>query len=337
ANSNVDFGAADLTLYGFGDYGDKNWTVTYDFKYGSVYGAKYTVDDVDGNAGNGAQVNVAEGSTIVEPNDPAYWNAEFTGWYDKNNAKVDFNTPVQNIPGADPSTRTLTVHAGWDQDNIKQVTYYYGYYVAGWNNPSFDLKNIKKHTGVAVDFVTGDSKINAPTGVEDYFQTQADQAHNTYTSRTVSAWVSTKDGAPISTVKAKTSVYALWDGAAAVKLNGNGGQFSNGELYAYATKTDGQKWQDVVVTPTRSGFDFAGWYKNDVNVPGNKANLYDGIYADGTKIGENDELIAKWTPSEQLDNAAALSAWPLIGAVEPDWKPDFKNIKADYKLAEKYA
>ncbi|MBT1173509.1 InlB B-repeat-containing protein, partial [Bifidobacterium sp. MA2] len=329
-NSNVNYGAADLTLYGFGEFGDKNWTVTYKFQDAN------SLVDGDAVSYDTTKVNVAAGSKIVKPNDPAKWDREFTGWY-ADGKDVDFNTAVENLPGANKAKRTVTVYAGWDKENISQVVYNYNYFTALWANPTSGVYAAK---GQAIDFVTKGSKINAPTGVEDYFQTAADKAHNTYTSRTVKGWASVKDDAPISVVKADTEVYAQWAGVSAVKLNGNGGDFKNGTHYAYATLTDGQKWQDVVETPTRSGFTFAGWYQSATsNV---KANLSDGYWYTGTTkgaaIADNDTLVARWTPTEQLDNEAAFFAFPLKGATEAtDWTPDFSNKSADYKLAEKYA
>ncbi|MBT1173868.1 InlB B-repeat-containing protein [Bifidobacterium sp. MA2] len=340
---------ADLTLFGFSGFGDANWTVKYVFNDADTVAVKAAKSTLASN-----EVNFAEGSKIVEPNEPAAWDAEFTGWYDANGDKVDFNTPVQNIPGKNASKRTVTVHAGWDVKNIAQVKYYYNYHVANsnagyadpvahtWNNPSATFGNVQKGSGQAVDFVTKGSKINAPTGVEDYYKTSANTDHGDYTSRTVKQWISILDGAPISTVKASTSVYAQWTGAESLLLNANGGVFANGSNRAYATKTDGQTWKDVISTPTRDGFTFAGWYTTDGS---KKANLVDGFFYDSNtgeqtsqKVVEGAELLAWWIPSEKLENAAALSAFPLNGAAEwNSWTPSFANKSADYKLAEKYA
>ncbi|WP_193786789.1 InlB B-repeat-containing protein, partial [Bifidobacterium callitrichos] len=355
-NSNVDPSAADLYLFGFSGFGDKNWTVTYKFnddETSAVKTAKSTVNDEDTTTA-GTQANVAEGSKIAEPNEPAAWDAQFTGWYAADGSKVDFNAPVQNIPGANASKRTVTVHAGWDTKNIAQVNYYYNYHVANsnagyadpvahtWNNPSATFGNVQKGSGQAVDFVTKGSKINAPTGVEDYYKTSANTDHGDYTSRTVKQWISIQDGAPITTVKASTSVYAQWTGAESLLLNANGGVFANGSNRAYATRTDGQTWKDVISAPTRDGFTFAGWYTTDGS---KKANLVDGYFYDvntgkktSNKVIEGAELLAWWIPSEKLENAAALSAFPLNGAADWNgWTPSFANQQADYKLAEKYA
>ncbi|WP_140495291.1 InlB B-repeat-containing protein, partial [Bifidobacterium sp. UTBIF-78] len=348
-DANHTFNAADLALAGYSDFGDGNWTVTYDYGHYNL-ATKFTTDDLDSSKA-GAQLYVAEGSTIAEPNDPAQWNAEFTGWYtDKDlKTKVDFSKPVENLGGS-TGARTLTVYAGWDEDNIAQVNYYYGYNDAAWNVPAASVNGkVAAKTGAAVEFVTRGSGIKAPTGVEDYFQTAADKDHGTYTSRTVKQWLSVADDSAIETVKANTSVYAKWTGAYAILLDANGGEFANGEKYIYVTKTDSQKWNEVVETPTRSGYvlDSNKWYSADGQC---YANLNDGKWywvsdshanePTGALLSDGvlDKLVAHWVVASEQAIPAALSAYPLNGATEASgWVPSFANRQADYALWARYA
>ncbi|MBT1180218.1 InlB B-repeat-containing protein [Bifidobacterium vespertilionis] len=295
ANSKANYGEADLTLYGFGNFGDSNWTINYEFN-----GANATA----------STTNVAAGSTAAKPNEPALWGSQFTGWYTKDGkTAIDFTKNVENLPGAVAANRTVTVYAGWDKDNIAQVTYDYNYHTNAWPTPAFGKYANK---GQAVDFVTAGSKINTPTGVEDYYKTAADRDHGTYTSSSVKGWYSVLDDAPVTVVKASTEVYAQWSSTEAIKLNGNGGFFKNNTNYAYATKADGQSWKDVVETPTRDGYNFIGW-----TYEGHPVNLAAGKYyfaGHSADLANGFELVAQWVPSslnkaQALHDRFGLSGW----------------------------
>ena len=341
SDNNADYNGADLALVGYGNFGAKNWTVTYNF--GGIGAVKATLGD---GVTTPIREDVAEGSKISEPNDPATWGKQFVGWFTQDGkTKIDFSKSVEDIAGAVPGDRELTVYAKWDTKNIKQVSYYYGYKKAEWSTPVTSKTAVD--TGAAVDFVTGDSKINEPTGVEDYFQTEANVDHGDYTSAKVEGWLSVADDAPITTVKAETAVYAKWSNAASLLLNANGGQFANGAKYIYVTKTDSQKWKDVFETPTRSGFNFLGWYTEsfDRYLNLNDGHLYwvdgDSDYTndvDAGEIADGGVLVAKWAEGAVQSIPAALSTYPLNGATEANgWVPSFSNRQQDYALYAKYA
>ncbi|WP_181163497.1 InlB B-repeat-containing protein, partial [Bifidobacterium sp. UTBIF-78] len=340
---------ADFTVYGvkFADADAKAWTITYKF------GANPTNDGVQGAAHSYYTEQVPGDKPVEQPSDPAKKNAEFIGWFSEKGEKVDFSKNVADLPGANANDRTVTVEAGWDTKNIVPVVFYYNYQSSQvtWafpKNAAVDANNkVKAFTGKALNYQTANTAIVPPTGLEDYYQTaaDADPANNTYTTRTVTGWYAITDDAPVDTVPASISVYAKWSNSIALQLNANGGFFKNGTNYAYATKADGQKWQDVIETPTRDGFDFNGWVAADDESL--TANLSDGYYYkyNGTVKTEHElgnygsgVLKAMWTPSEKNDNAAALSTYPLNGANEYNgWSPDFLNKKADYALWAKYA
>ncbi|NMM95007.1 InlB B-repeat-containing protein [Bifidobacterium oedipodis] len=299
---------ADLILTAATAASDKSWTVNYDF--GKPNGTK--VDPTNDVAGSdvfntdGDQVSgeyLAADDKAEQPADPAVKNAVFTGWYDAAGNKVDFNVPVSQQPAADTEHRFLEVHAGWDTKNVAAVVYYYNYKEQGWSLPIVGeaAGRVTPKTGKALDYVTTGNAISQPTGVEDYFQTAADKDHGTYTSRKVVAWQSVADGAVVTKLTASTAVYAKWDSAASIFVNGNGGSFSNGNNGIYATKTDSQRWQDVVETPTRAGYTFTFWTNADKTL---RANLFDGYYYDaaGKKvslIADGSEILANWVENNQ--------------------------------------
>ncbi|NMM95003.1 InlB B-repeat-containing protein [Bifidobacterium oedipodis] len=310
----------DLTLEKFTSASDNAWTVNYDF--GKPNGTK--VDPTNDVAGadvfntDGDQVSgeyLAADDKAEQPADPAVKNAVFTGWYDAAGNKVDFNVPVSQQPAADTEHRFLEVHAGWDTKNVAAVAYYYGYYGKVWNNTDPAGKTDLVKGGKALDYVTTGNAIPQPTGVEDYYQTAENKDHNTYTTRKVTAWKSVADNADITKVTASTSVYAKWDSAASILLNGNGGSFSNGNNYIYATKTDSQKWEDVIETPTRAGKTFKYW--TDVNYT-TWFNTFDGKFynlSDGTvnpyKLVDGDTLVAQWSDDNQDEVAAFTFKYDL--------------------------
>nr|WP_240540923.1 InlB B-repeat-containing protein [Bifidobacterium vespertilionis] len=305
ANDVQDFGKADLTIYGVSFAEAKGWKVTYDFE-----GADATYNKVGALGGDQASAFYAEGTKATQPSDPAKKGYQFTGWYTTDGkTKIDFSKNVEDLPGAEASTRTVEVRAGWTNTNVVPVVFYYGYHEAKYQYPTLaDTDKVAAGTGKALDYVVSGSAITTPTGLEDYYQTAADKAHDTYTSTKVTGWYAVADDAPVSTITAGTEVYAKWTSSFAVKLNGNGGFFKNGTNYLYVTVADGEKLQDKVETPTRDGYNFLFWANGTDK--SQYANLYDGYWYnwDGTKletIQNTNELVAVWVPTAN-DSAVTL-------------------------------
>ncbi|MBT1173858.1 InlB B-repeat-containing protein, partial [Bifidobacterium sp. MA2] len=321
ANSNQTFGKPDLTIYGVKGASNKDWTVEYDFD-----GANAT-NDSGRTSATTSEKYFAEGTAAEQPSDPAKKGAQFTGWF-VGTTKVDFSKNVESLPGADASTRTVKVKAGWATKNVVPVVFYYGYNrtsPAPWNNYSYPTTSAEANnkvlskTGKAIDYVVAGTALTAPANLEQYFQTAADKAHGTWTSQSVTGWYAVNDDAPITTVPAGATgieVYAKWSSSFAVKLNGNGGSFKNGTNYAYATVADGKTLQDVVETPTRSGYNFLFWASA---VDSSKyANLYDVHWysytgKQGAEIADGEELVAQWAPASVEDAVSLHNRFGLTG------------------------
>ncbi|KAA8819011.1 InlB B-repeat-containing protein [Bifidobacterium vespertilionis] len=349
-NVDFDYNDPDLKLLGVNTANANPWHITYDF--GENVKGKWVNPTNDGlketEPTNGYEVEklVKADDALSLPADPATEGAEFTGWY-ADGKKVEAGTKISEIPGADAATRTVTVKAGWDQsDNIVPVVFYYGYFDANWSLPNAMEANdsangangkVAAKTGKAINYQVKDSAIVPPTGLEDYYQTaaQKDPAVGDFTTRKVVSWNAVKDDAPVTTVTSAIAVYAKWDASFAIRLNANGGFFKNGTNYAYATKSSTQKWQDVVETPTRDGYEFQYWALDRVD--GARVNLFDGAGIPES-YNPNHVLVAVWKYSGTQQVAAALTAYPLIGELDELGVtiPSFQNKSADYALADKY-
>ncbi|MBT1173862.1 InlB B-repeat-containing protein [Bifidobacterium sp. MA2] len=321
-NSNEDPGADDLTIVASKSNTLSNVTVKFNSQ-----GAAYTPDTV---------VTTSDQS-IAEPTAPVKAGAVFTGWYlqrtaDGQSNPFDFSKSVKD--NFNDAKGNITLYAGWDTTHASELVFNLGY--ADWSKAQ------------QVQYVYAGKGVTLPAGLEEYFQTdaQADNTKGEYTAKTLTGWyegndknvVVTEATAPnAGTVRSYT---AVWSGAESLNLNANGGNFSGSVTNQWVTKTDSQKWQDVVVEPTRANYHFVGWNEK-ADGTGKVANLYDGHwYASGVKGAEitaGVQLYAQWAIGGVDDYNAAFTAFPLVNAGDIYNTPLFSNKSADYKLAEKYA
>ena len=351
-NAIRDYGANDLNLWGVTTASDKAWTIVYHFNGPNDSAKKHAnVNPTNDNEKGFASSDVKKVTTVdgkaAQPGDPAVKGAEFTGWYQSNNnTPFDFSKTVASQADAQAGSRTVDLYAGWDTENIVPVAYYYNYQTnAGttsfWNLSSTDLydgkgqKVVDSHSGKALNYQTSGTAIQQPTGVEDYFQTAKDVDHGTYTSRKVTSWNGVLSNAVISSVTASVSVYANWAGAQAILLNANGGNWGDVNHTQWVSKTDSQKWSDVVKTPTRDGYTFLYWEKAEAPLKGAYANLVDGYYytfdasiKTGLKktdnvISDGDALRAIWAAT---DNQKVYALHDRFGLVGLNIQDDIKTL-----------
>ncbi|KAA8825465.1 S-layer homology domain-containing protein [Bifidobacterium myosotis] len=353
-NAIRDYGANDLNLWGVTTASDKAWTIIYHFN-GTENSAKNhanvnpTNDNEKGFTSSDVKKVTTSDGIAAKPGDPAVKGAEFTAWYQSNNnTPFDFSKSVASQADAQAGSRTVDLYAGWDTENIVPVAYYYNYQTnAGttsfWNLSSTDLndgkgqKVVDSHSGKALNYQTAGTSIQVPTGVEDYFQTAADKDHDKYTSRTVTSWNGVLSNAVVSSVTASVSVYANWEGGQSVLLDADGGHWGSVNHTQYASKSDSQKWADVVTTPTRDGYTFLYWEKAQAPLKGAYANLTDGYYytfdpssKTGLKktknvISDGDRLRAIWASTDNQTVYALHDKYGLTGL----------NKQDDYALADK--
>ena len=275
---------------------------------------------------------------VKEPVNPVRAGYVFTGWYTEQTAtgvvsnKFEFNTAIDQQPGL-LSNGTLTLYAGWNKVNAAKLVFNLGY-------TDFTLPQ-------QVLYVYEGDKVDLPAGLEEYSQTQAqkDALKGEFTAKTLKGWYEGNDPKQVVTSttapKAGTvrSYTAVWEGAESLFLDANGGNFGGAVTRKWVTKTDSQKWQDVVVEPTRDGYYFNGWKDK----AGHTANLSDGFLSDstGTKvgvIGDGTVLYAQWSEAPATDIDSAFLAYPLLGATASnDWTPSFASKQKDYALWAKYA
>ncbi|TPF92108.1 InlB B-repeat-containing protein, partial [Bifidobacterium sp. UTBIF-78] len=361
-NAVRDWNANDLKLFAVANASDNDWTVVYHFngiKDSAVKDVNPTNDGAKADATSGSGIwkkNTTADGKAVQPGDPAKKGAEFTGWYQSDNdAPFDFNVSVSSQVEKQSGSKTVNLYAGWDTENIAAVAYYYNYDPATeslWNQSTTDLtdakgnKVVSKKTGKALNYQTKNKAIAEPTGVEDYFQTTKDVDYGTYTKRTVTSWNGVLSGIKVSKVTADVSVYAKWESGDSILLDANGGTWSDtGANHSrYVSKTDSQKWADVVATPTRDGYTFLYW--EGKNLPGTSAttksyaNLSDGYYytfvgpfsktglkKSSFKIIDGDTLRAVWASTDN-QKVYALHDNPRLGGL---------NKQDDYALWAKYA
>ena len=84
---------------------------------------------------------------------------------------------------------------------------------------------------------------------------------------------------------------AKWADGATITLDYNDGETANGYLtYAFASGEGGSKtYEGLPAEPTRTGYDFAGWWYNDTILVTSASTL-------GQTSTENHTLVARWTP-----------------------------------------
>ncbi|WP_052401211.1 InlB B-repeat-containing protein [Bifidobacterium callitrichos] len=336
-DTDVDAGKADVTLVASDEAGLRNVTVKYVYKNGATETGNTLADSSWDAANHIASYATTADQKPVKPVDPVAPNAVFTGWYTNPNADgtshaVNWDAAISAQQGY-KANGTLTLYAGWDTSHVAQLHY--------------DMKYVDG--GNQYEYVYAGSKHDLPAGLEEYYQTEAqkDALKGEYTSKTLVGWylgdngkdVVTSVTAPAAGESAKYT--AVWSGSQSIRLNANSGKF-DGQTYKWVTKTDSQRWQDVVVNPTRDGYTLTGWTYN-----GGSVNLYSGTYDLPSTAGFDNlplpttgstvTLDAVWVLSAAQDIDAAFGAYPLANEGDAYKTPTFANKSADYKLAEKYA
>ncbi|MBT1179637.1 InlB B-repeat-containing protein [Bifidobacterium vespertilionis] len=280
-NSNEDGSAADLILVAPSAAELRTVSVKYDWN-GAV---EATAKDYETTADQ----------KPVKPVDPVQGKAVFLGWFTYDGKKIDFDKAISDQANFNATTNEITLHAEWDTTHVAELIYNLGYEDPTITKPAQQ-----------VEYVYAGSEHELPAGLEEYYQTEAQQDANKgeYTQRKLTGWYqgdASKDVVTKATAPAKgtaTAFNAVWTGSFSVKLNGNGGKF-DGNTYKWVTASDGQSLQDVVVTPVRSGYTFDKWTKagDDTLV----ANLYKNYFYKEAHpdvavetINGNDELVAQW-------------------------------------------
>ncbi|WP_043167875.1 InlB B-repeat-containing protein, partial [Bifidobacterium callitrichos] len=199
------------------------------------------------------KVETTSDQQVTAPTTPAQAGAVFTGWYTVRDAsgqsnKYDFDKSVDaNFKDA---TGVVNLYAGWDYTNVSRIKL-----------------NLKYKTALGariIEYVRPGSTVTLPAGLEEYYQTEAQQDADKgeYTASKLTGWEygSAKD--VVTTVKAPaakstTELTAHWSTDHAYLLDANGGKFADGSTSQWATVAEGAAISFPV--PTRAGYTFGAW------------------------------------------------------------------------------
>ena len=288
-NKNQDATADDLVLVAPVSASLKNVTVKYDF----TDAVARTADDYATTADE----------KPVQPVEPVAFGEVFTGWFTYDGKKIDFSKPISEQANFNAASNEITLHAGWDTTHVAELVYTLGYqtpdYVGG---------------GKQFEFVYAGEKKDLPSGLEEYYQTDAqeDAAKDEYTTRKLTGWYQGSNDKDVVTsanalaAGSVTEFTAVWDASYAVRLNGNGGKF-DGQTYKWVTAAKGTKLADILVEPVRDGYTLAYWVTDYGTSTEAKVDTSMTIEAFAGKT-----LTAKWTASAKLDVDALRNQFPLV-------------------------
>ncbi|TPF91714.1 InlB B-repeat-containing protein [Bifidobacterium sp. UTBIF-78] len=288
-NKDQDGAADDLVLVAPVSADLKNVTVKYDFA-GAV-------------APTAGDYTTTADEKPVQPVEPVAFGKVFTGWFTYDGKKIDFTKPISEQANFNATSNEITLHARWDTTHVAELVYNLGYqtpdYVGG---------------GKQFEFVYAGEKKDLPAGLEEYYQTaaQEDAAKDEYTTRKLTGWYQGSNDKDVVTsanalaAGSVTEFTAVWDASYAVRLNGNGGKF-DGQTYKWVTAAKDTKLADILVEPVRDGYTLAYWVTDYGTSTEAKVDTSKTIDAFAGKT-----LTAKWTASAKLDVDALRNQFPLV-------------------------
>ncbi|MCM1053173.1 MAG: InlB B-repeat-containing protein [Ruminococcus sp.] len=221
---------------------------------------EYVVNFVTNGGSTIDSVKVIENNRLVKPNNPTLNCYDFVGWYtDKAlTNRYDFNRPV---------TSNLTLYAKWVSNDTcttyRKVTYVYN---NGSDNYTINVKNGEYLS------IPNNPTLNCYDFVGWYTNSSYSNRYNFN-----------------KPVTSDLTLYAKWLYNDACTLRHNiTFIYNNGTSARTVTVKDGE-YLDVPSNPTRSGYDFAGWYSNN-----KRFNFSKRIYQDYVIEAEWDKAEEKY-------------------------------------------
>lgn len=229
---------------------------------------KVTFDSNEGSAVS--EQNVWESGTAKRPADPVKLGYVFKGWF------TDDNTFLNEYHFTETVTEPIELHAKWEPGTIVTFKWYEG-----------------KEEKITVE--TNGTVTKPETPVRDGYR--------------FDKWVTTENGDEEfkfgeTTISEETTIYAKWVKAWNVTFEtGDGGSEVDAQLiddHGHATQPE--------QTPTRTGYEFGGWYTKDGSANedwGEEFNFTD------TEITQDTTVYAKWTKKEawNVDESGKITAY----------------------------
>ncbi|WP_223849859.1 InlB B-repeat-containing protein [Bifidobacterium vespertilionis] len=319
ANSNDDPFEADLTITAAAYSADESvdvhyfWVTDETSKLGTITATK-------------ADYTTSADEKVAQPSDPAVAKAYFTGWYTDASLKTpfDFSKAIKDQPGYVAGKHEITLYAGWDTTNIARRVYNLNYDL--WSNAQ------------QIQYVDARGQIALLNDLENYTQAQDGSVNAVKLAGwKINGTSDTIQQVPDEQAGNTVVLDAVWKQAVAVKLNADGGYFSNNSHYKYVLATVGDVFADAegYEVPTKDGFTFKYWTIVDNAHPTDKTK--DSYFNKEDKVTEQYntyELRANYEATgvlsvESLHNipsviffnkVAAYDQYKVNGYTQDSWK-----------------
>ena len=251
----IDEFAADVNLDGVVDTQDRiilaryvaDWVGYEALPLGDISSARRTVTFDSKGGSKVDSVTVIKGTTISEPAKPTFGDNIFAGWYSDADYKnkYDFNTRI---------AEDITLYAKWEKPVV--------YYTVTFNtNGGSTIGSVKVQENTTV------AEPDVPT--RDGYEFLGWYSDSACTNVYDFNFAITKN----------TTLYAKWVKVWTVTFETNGGSYIEPAIVHNGTALE------EPVTPSRNGYYFVGWYKDD---------LYAVKYNFSNTVSKNFTLYAKW-------------------------------------------
>ena len=240
--------------------------------------AKWTaIVSFNSNGGSGTIANqtVTYGGTASEPgaaSNPTRAGCNFLDWRTSSNGGTTLNATVYSF--STPVMENLTLYANWDVEEYS-VTY------------------ISAAQPVAAGTYTAITGLTLPTPTKTGLTFAGWYENSSFTGSRITS-------IPVGTTGNKT-YYAKW--TATVTFNTNGGSAVSNQTVTY----NGTATQPAV-NPTKSGYEFKGWYTSSDG----GTTLSATAYSFSTAVTQNITLYAKWDEYTNFVGTAAEFAAALF-------------------------
>lgn len=249
------------------------------------------------NSNGGSAVSsltVSSGNTVTKPNDPSKYGYTFDGWY-KDSALTQVFRFGSN---GDKITGNITLYAKWIETDRLRAEFAIGKISIGYqdgDNASNVTKNLTLPTSLNV---SGDVNIswssNTPSVISNSGTVTRPSGRDVAVVLTAKATAGSASRTKTFTVTVIHEATPTPSGYT-VTFNSNGGS----AVASIHTSSGGTV--AMPENPTKTGYVFAGWYKDEV---------FTEIFtfgADGDKITKNTTLYAQWFDADLLVAEYALS------------------------------
>ena len=269
---NSSFTGSRITSISAGTTGDKTyyakWTATVTF-------------NTNGGSAVSNQTVTYNGTATQPATNPTRANYSFGGWYTSSDGGTTLNTTAYSFGTA--VTQNITLYAKWNAiaHNLSFVWNNVSGATGGPSNTTFN-----QHAGYSL------ASVSAPTCTGLIFAGWYDNAAFTGTAVT---------SIPAGT-NSNVTLYAKWTATVTFDKKGGSGTIANQTITYNGTATQ------PAVNPTKSGYEFKGWYTSSDG----GTTLSATAYSFSTAVTQNITLYAKWDEYTNFVGTAAEFAAALF-------------------------